>query len=309
MGRSISERTAGRLLAAAVASVALAGFGAAQSDGGLTIDLRALSVAGGSSNEISPGGKTVFVGGTGGRTVTIGVYARISGTNGVQNVVDVNGDQTEFLSYNDDTLNTVVGSFQSTGTLKGNMAPVAGPISTAGFDTRFAPMNQFGSTNGYAADFDSDGDLDIGELGGGGADATKLFAPRATGSTFQAASDSALGAHGWTTGGSTFTAQSQDTLIDKNTNEVRIGTLKFMVTGGSFGAQAALNFLIRQTNDASAALWFEDGSTSGKNPTNGLFSIGAPVTIEFFPEPSPLALLAIAPTLGLLAHRRASSHV
>jgi len=59
----------------------------------------------------------------------------------------------------------------------------------------------------------------------------------------------------------------------------------------------------RTNGDASTALWFEDGVTTGKNPSNSPFSVAAPVNVQLVPEPGSIGLLGIA-SLGLLARRR-----
>jgi hypothetical protein len=186
--------------------------------------------------------------------------------------------------------------------MKGNMAPAAGPITTPGFQTPASPFNSFASQNGTAQDWDSDGDLDIGALNN--SDLSQLFVARPITSTQAAVDNSGSGpTKGYTqgAGGVQFAPNSNETLIDATTNEVRIGTVRWIETQGSLQS-CAINFVPRMTSDG--ALWFEDGLATGKNPTSGALLVGPPVTIPFIPEPSPLPLTAIAPTLGLLARRR-----
>jgi len=302
MDKRLSQRQSGKLLAAAVASVGLAGFAASQSHGALVVDVRAIS-----GGTITGTDKKTVVVASSGVTVTMGVFARISGTNANQITNDVNADGTDILRYNDDTLQALVGSFQSAGPRLGNFAPVAGPIATAGFSTPFSPYNASGQTNGTAQDWDSDGDLDIGVAGGGGTDPSPLFAARAA-SQLQAAIDDQTGGGGnVTTGyvtntGAGYLTITGSSLINASTNEVRVGQLKFIVDGGT--GTALINFLVRQLGDpAGAALWFEDGSATGTNPAIGSFSVAAPVAISVAPEPATVSLLGIA-ALGLMARRR-----
>jgi len=128
------SRHTGKLLAAAVGAAGLAGFGASKADASLIIDVRA---TGGSTGVlISPDGKSVTATGPG-DTVTLSVFARVSGTNGI----------------NDEQLQSGQGSITSPGALKGNLS--GGVV---------APYNS-GSANGSVQDLDTDGDLDIGSNG------------------------------------------------------------------------------------------------------------------------------------------------
>jgi len=296
MDKRNSQRS-GKLLAAAVASVGLAGFAASQADASMVIDVRALTVTAGAGNSVISGGKSVVLGNaTSGATVTLGVFARISGTNTAQQVIDLNGDGSELMTINDDTIQSIVGAFTSgTGPLKGNMgSAVAGPNNV--YPTTANPFNAAGATNGAFADFDSDGDLDLGALG---TDPTNMWAARAAAPTLGAHTD--VNAKGYSSAPfASFNNNTNDSLIDATTSEVRVGTLRFIATGG--GGSTDLQFVVRQNGDA-AGLWFEDGVTTGKNPTNSPFSTGTPVNVATVPEPATVGLLGLA-SLGLLARRR-----
>jgi hypothetical protein len=103
---------------------------------------------------------------------------------------------------------------------------------------------------------------------------------------------------GWLSGGIAG-SNTDDRIIDPTTSELRIGTIRFIVTNAS--GTTAINFFPRPTTDAGSALWFEDGVATGKTPGTGAYTIGAPVIV---PEPaSAVGALGIA-GLGLLARRR-----
>ena len=137
---STSHRTRRPLAAAAIG--ALAGFGASHADASLIIDVRAISATHGvfEDGKFAP----VF---NPGDTVTVAVFARVSGTNGI----------------NDEMMQSAGGSLASNGSLKGN---ISGGV--------VAPFNAPSFTNGSVQDFDSDGDLDLGSLGS--TSTGKLFA-------------------------------------------------------------------------------------------------------------------------------------
>jgi hypothetical protein len=300
MTHTKSNHRGSRFLAAAVASVGLAVIQSSPALAGLFLDLRALSVTG-SGNFISADGKFVDLGGVDaaeGKTVTMGVYARVSGTNAVQQVIDVNSDGSEFVTTNDDSLEALRGSFYSDGFLKGNMgASSPGPNTT--YNPRFTPFTGLGSTNGVFADFDFDGDLDLGAIG---TDPTNMWCARAVAPVF--AARSSLNGNGYFHQGA-FAPQTQDTLLNATTSELRLGTIRFIATSGpAMGDAASIRFLLSQ-NAAASAMWFEDGGATARNPTNSTLTLGAPVYIEndIVPEPTAASLLGVA-TLGLVARRR-----
>src|SRR5438034_6502625 len=154
MGQHLSKRKSIQLLAAAASSAAAA-FAACPSrtDAALFVDLKALA-ASGSGNTVTP--KLVTVAGAG-VTVTLGVYARITGNNATQTTgdYDLNADAPD--TRNDDSLDILSGSFNSFGPLLGDMNPLAG-VSLS-YESRVAPFLNSGSARGAAADWDSDGDL------------------------------------------------------------------------------------------------------------------------------------------------------
>jgi PEP-CTERM motif len=287
MDKRFSQRKSGKILAAAAASVGLAGFASQHANAGLVIDVRAIGVsAGGTLNS----GKDVTA--APGVTVTMGVYARISGTNATQNIGDLDGNGDANDTQNDDSLNIVTGSYTSTGLLAGNLSANAAGQGV-NYNTRVAPFNGPGSINGIGTDFDSDGDLDIGAVG---TDPTNMFVARAAATTFAALQNGNTKAYN----SGSFTANTDETIIDPTTSELRIGTLRFVVAGSS--GSTGVNFLQRPTTDAGSALWFEDGIATGKTPGTGSYTVGAPVLVSV-PEPATLGLLGIA-GLGMLARRR-----
>jgi len=130
MEKRFAHRKTGKVLAAAAAAAGLVGFAASKADASMVIDVRATSV-----NGSSAGVDTKLANANVGDVVTFGVFAQISGTNGV----------------NDETITNTQGSFSSVGGLLGNMT-----------NTATATLSASGYSNGTVQDFDSDGDLDVG---------------------------------------------------------------------------------------------------------------------------------------------------
>ena len=131
MGYSMQNRKTAALLLAATAGVV--GLGASTADASLIMDVRAVSAAG--MTIVNPHS---VVPNSPGDTVTLAVFARVSGTNGI----------------NDETFQSAGGGLRSVGGVKGNI--------TGGV---VAPFNGASSTNGSVQDIDSDGDLDLGSTG------------------------------------------------------------------------------------------------------------------------------------------------
>src|SRR4029079_1028030 len=113
---------------------------------GLMVDV--LAVPGGPYT-VSPDRKSVQA--PLGTTVTLGVYARVSGTNAVQLTGDFDGEADAPDTRNDDTLDIISGSFRSVGPLLANLNPTPGPLS---YNSRVAPFTGNGTQNGSASDFD-----------------------------------------------------------------------------------------------------------------------------------------------------------
>jgi len=151
MEKRFSNRKTGKLLAAAVGAAALAGVGASQADAALLIDVRATGATTSSAGVVDP--KNVVINAPG-DTVTLGIFASVTGTDGINN----------------ETLQSVYGLLNSVGAVKGNMSGTP--------STLVAPFNGSGFQNGSVVDWDSDGDLDIG-LGPTSSSSTGKFFARA----------------------------------------------------------------------------------------------------------------------------------
>ena len=181
-----------------------------------------------------------------GDTVTLGLFAKVTGTDGVNN----------------EQMQSIFGLVNSVGAAKGNMSGGYVPaFFTAGV-----------SQNGSVLDWDSDGDLDIG-LSPTNSSGVGKFAGRST----------------------------SPTPMPSLGGAVLVGEFVWTVTdaSGSFD----LNFTVRSNNGnnlAQTALWFEDGSTISKNPTNSPITVGPPVT--WGPEPSSLSAVVLT-GIGLLNRR------
>jgi hypothetical protein len=140
MEKLLSHRKSGKLLAAATAAVGLAGYGASQANASLILDVRTAASQGPGvtlSNDLGDGKHATVD--MPGRVITMNIFARVSGTDGLNN----------------ETLTLAGASVASSvGGLLGNLS-----------HTTAAPFNGSGSSNGTIQDFDSDGDLDVGSTG------------------------------------------------------------------------------------------------------------------------------------------------
>ena len=298
--RNNSDCRRARMIASAcgaAVAAALTAFHTQKAGAGLMVNVLALP---GSGYTVDPGGKSVTA--PFGTTVTLGVYARVSGTNATQQIGDFDGEADTADTHNDDTLDIISGSFRSVGPLLANLNPAPGPLT---YNSRVVPFTANGSQNGIASDFDSDGDLDIGTMTG--PDATNVWYLRSGAMTSAALIDGTT--NGWFNenllpgGGITgFGANSEDSILDPTTSVLRVGTLRAIVAGGS--GSTALNYYPRPPGATDfSALWWEDGIATGKQPSTGAFTIGAPVTITGVPEPTAVTLMGIA-SLGLFARRK-----
>jgi hypothetical protein len=252
----------------------------------------------GSGYTVDPSGKSVTA--PFGATVTLGVYAIVSGTNATQFVDDLDGDADAPDTRNDDGLDIIAGSFQSIGGLLVNLNTSPGQLT---YNSRATPFNGGGSSNGTARDWDSDGDLDIG---GPGFDSPDLWFIRSGAMTFAAKFDGT--SNGWVNGdlapGGGVTGSglnSEDRIIDPTSAVLRVGTLRAIVSGGT--GTTALNHVLRTVPGPGTALWWEDDIATGKTAGAGAVTVGTPVTIAGIPEPASVGVLGIA-SVGLLARRK-----
>jgi len=287
MEKRIVKRQAGKILAAAVAAAGLAGLASSSANASLLVDLRATGVTGGGAVVAGTTGKSV-TNVVPGSVVTMDVFARITGANTTQITTD-NGDGT-FSTQNDDSLQILVGSFKSSaGGLLGDIAKLTTTTQNP------AVWNGAGSSVGTQLDADADTDLDIGNYTS--TDSASMWIGRAANPT--ATVDNGNGTRSYSSNGAT---QNKNAILSTSSSELYMGSIKFTVTAG--GPSTNVNFVLRPQSSGTAALWFEDGSASGKDPyTPGAFSLGTPVSIAAAPEPASIGLLGIA-SVGLLARRR-----
>jgi len=310
MDKRLTQRKSGQVIAAAIASVGLAGWGASQADAGLVIDVRAIGTTNSGANQSSivTGGKSVnYTGGT--VTVTMGIFARLSGTNNVQEIGEFGGQFADD-TRNDDQMQLLVGSFNSTGGLLGTLGGTATAGTSPSYANRVLPFGGAGGTNGIVSDWDSDGDLDIGN--GATTDPTTLFAARAgtqsAATLFNGTSDGSvapLPSKGWSNGSGPLAASGaniRDSILSTSLQEIQVGAIQF-ITNGQGGTSAIVNYVPRLGTDGGVALWFEDNVATNKVPGTSTFAVNPGVLVQAIPEPASLGLLGIA-SLGLLARRR-----
>jgi hypothetical protein len=285
------------IVSAAVASVGVVGL-VGSADAGLMIDLRAVS-----SNLPGDSVAPKVVTAQYGSVITFQVVARLTGTNATQLVGNFDSAAPATDTKNDEALQSVVGSFRSIGSLMGDFDP-----SNQGADPHVSPYNGNGSQNGAQSDWDSDGDLDIGN---GGTDVSTMWAVRANNRQFATISKQNAAPQtrfGYSADSPVFQqdfggpngSPPATTLINAQTSELFIGELAFLVQGTT--GSTSLNFVPRPVNDTSAALWWEDGVATAVNPNGGNYMAGAPIVIQI-PEPASAALAGLA-ALGLLARRK-----
>jgi hypothetical protein len=276
------------ILSAAVAATALT----TSAHAGLVIDVVAQP---GPGYTVVGNGKTVHAGP--GVPVELAVYAQITGDNNTQLVGNYGGAPGVNDTKNDELLQIVTGSFASTaGGLLGSFNANAGPLD---YDPRVFPFAANGSQNGTAADFDSDGDLDLGALG---ADPSNMWVARTDSPTAAVVLDGTT--NGWVKNSGAWGEQDDNALVDSATSRLRLATLFFTVIDTKKGS-TLLNYIPRPDPGPGAALWWEDGVITGHTPGTDPVGIGAPVTVTVNPEPASGVLLALS-SLGLLARRRRS---
>jgi len=266
MEKRISKRKAGKLMAAAIGAAGLMGLGSSHADATLIIDLRATNL---NTVALPAGTKSVAV--VAGNTVTLGIFAQVSGTNG---------------NNADEWLQSVGGSVVSTGGLQANVVTPTGVNGPNGF-------NGSGFQNGSVQDIDGDTDLDLGSAG---TDIVGKFFARTNSPESRAldlATDPDNGA---------LLRSARWTTVNANTSEIRIGTVRYTV--GSGGPDTSINFVPRAAQEG--ALWWEDTpdrTTNQHDGTTGVYQAGAPVQLATVPEPASLGLMSLA-ALGLLRRRK-----
>ena len=271
------------------AAAATLGLNAA-AHAGLLIDVVAQP---GPDYTVQAHGKNVHAGR--GVTVTLAVYAQITGTNTTQLIGNFGGDPAINDTKNDDVLQIISGSFASSaGGLLGSFNAAPGPLT---YNSRVAPFTANGSQNGTAADFDSDGDLDLGALG---ADVTNMWVVRTDSPTAALVIDGT--SNGWSKNSGAWGQQADNAVVDAGTSRLRVGTLYWTVTDSNKGS-TLLNYIPRPDPGPGAALWWEDGVITGHTPGTDPVGIGAPVTVTVNPEPASGVMLGLV-GIGLVARRK-----
>jgi hypothetical protein len=210
---------------------------------------------------------------------------------------DGQGDAPD--TRNDDAMSVLCGCFTSgVGGLRGDFQSTPGPLN---YTPSALPFVAGGAQDGTAGDYDSDGDIDIGQPG---SDVTTQWVASSLPNHASAVRFDGT-TNGWFNGdvfAATTGLDPEDFLINATSQQMHLADLVFTVTGGS--GSALVNFILRGGN-AATAVWYEDGALTQKTPDNALFAIGAPVIItQGVPEPSAVGLAGLA-ALGLLARRRA----
>jgi len=261
-----------------LAGAAVSGLGVSVTNAGLLIDVRAFS-----KNGVSTGINAKSVAVNPGDTVIFRVFADVTGAAG---------------NSLPEAIQSLSGSFLSTGGIKGDLL-----VTPTGITPPFADT---GSTPGSQSDLDGDGDLDVGSNTDGDpagffiARSAQLRGPRST-DTF--------GSPVYTQAGSAPTAITDGT-------EYRIVTTMRMIVS-SVGANTNVNF--RKRTSSTFGFWSQDATenstdnqdgttaysyTGGQSFTDsGTVSSGSPVLLTSVPEPATVGLAALA-GLGMLARRR-----
>lgn len=246
MEKRIGKRSMSKVVAAAV--VGLAGFGVSQANASLIVDVRATAVNGAPVSNA----KSIEV--NAGDVVTVKMFGVVTGAN----------------DLNDESMQTVHGSFISGGNLLGNLGNHV-------LNSTFAGS---GSSPGSNIDLDLDGDLDIGQPNGGVVDGFSIYRS---------------------------SAQVSGTPVTSGSEELELGTMQFTADASvAPGQSTILDFFRRRTatggNAQAYATWVEDGTPySG---TSGDKIGGSGLLIQsVVPEPTGLALAGLA-ALGLLGRRR-----
>jgi hypothetical protein len=318
MNKRFMNRKAGKVLAAAAA---VAGFGmiaAPSANAGLSVDLRAFYVDPGGT--ISSDGSTVTLPNSSGNyLVGANVIAHLTGTDGVQNVANFDNKDKKTTppfdfpandTRNNELIQFLVGSFNTTGPLKGNY--------DASLSLPGGAFSGNGSHGAVAQDFDGDGSLDLGYAPGSSTDPTNLWSARANaplGATLFVNKSNPSGEPGLSgmstspvdfnsgTTGIVDEGNAADQIIDANNSDVVIGQVYWTVKSGS--GTSNLNFLVRNNGDAQA-LWYQDGSPNALNSVTNVDQYSmSPLTVTtgVVPEPASLGLLGLLGA-GLVSRRR-----
>jgi len=262
-----------------LAGAAVSGLGVSVSNAGLLVDVRAVRLNG--VNLSAAQAKSVSV--ALGDTVSFRVFADVTGSNAAKA----------------QALQSLSGSFLSTGALKGNMILAAGGQQK--------PFNSSGSSVGQLTDLDGDGDLDIGS--NTPSDPAGFWAIRSANLTGPRSTDDA--------GGTVF-GSFPPTAIAGGTEYTLVDNLRFIVTNAT--SQTLVNFRNRVSN--TGGLWVENATETSTDNLDGTTAYGYSGGTTFtdtsnvpsgpgvlltsggsVPEPTSLGLAALA-GLGMLARRR-----
>jgi hypothetical protein len=251
-------------------ALAMAAAATQQARAGLNVDLRVRAVTGGA---ILNSNKDVLLTAPG-QTVTIDLFAIITGTN----------------SLSDEQIQSANGSVVSSGPALGNLSfgrtrddgeGAADPEFPGQIvpSIRADPFDGLASSDGVFQDLDNDGDIDVGSTGTSPDDYFIARSPsRVSGTNF----------------------------AGPPAGDIRlIGSVLFSYYYNAGNGDTSINFVTRKSADGgpyfSAAVWFEDGVA--QTPTSRAYTVGAPVIVSTGAIPEP-ALGAAGVLLLPLMRRR-----
>jgi len=274
-------------IAPVFAGAVAAGLGATNALAALTMDLRVTAVTGSTGATISIDRKTVTAGTSGNVTVTMAVWAQVTG----------NGPGA-------DDVQLVSGSFLS------SLGGMLGNLAVTNIPTLFQALS---SSNGLNQDLDGDGDLDVGN--NNNFDADNFFRARSgkmvgTQSNFDGSSPG-LTFNSITNGTEYRVALLRFTQTSGAGDGSKSTDVNFrgwnVAEGAVWGEDQEENAVTDTDSGETTSYNYENGTVL--NPALGVLTGGVAVHIQatggggITPEPASLGLLGVA-GLGLLSRRK-----